>query len=490
MALKPGFSVLELCHQGFAPTIEIVRDAMRRELGMADVEAITGPATLYERLGASRYDTVDGHGGGGAHRFDDDAERSIEAVSIAEFDLVTNYGATASLFDQATVFRNIHIWTAAGGLMIHTAPLNGFGADGLICYPATFFATLAAANGYDVLGYFVGDSEGLHDCGARIPLHHPGAIVNGLIVAVLRRVTTEPFRIPEVRPSIPISVGTAAASTVSTDGDGFDALPLNASLRAIRSRLASKRPDPRGSEPALRGGWDGVGDPFEYHAEAAICALSEGVAAIYGFDVRGDVAEFGTMSGRTAVGLARAIQSCDKALGYAAKAYSHGDRRLVLFDSFEGLPELAADSVDGLSPHVQSGVWRPGALWGVPPEQLAAMTDPYLPRDRVDIVPGWFSDTVRLLTPNRQFALLHIDCDLYSSTMDVLDTLFSRGMVSRGAYIFFDDWNCNGADPDLGERRAWRELVSKYDIAFSDERSYAIFSHCFVVHSYLPSAVD
>lgn len=58
------------------------------------------------------------------------------------------------------------------------------------------------------------------------------------------------------------------------------------------------------------------------------------------------------MSGQTAVGLAKAIQACDKSLGKRVEPIRPAERRLVSFDSFEGLPSVAPDSADGRSPHV------------------------------------------------------------------------------------------------------------------------------------------
>jgi Macrocin-O-methyltransferase (TylF) len=259
---------------------------------------------------------------------------------------------------------------------------------------------------------------------------------------------------------------------------------VDAAVQELEARLLARL------ETGRERSWSGGADPFELHGRAAVEALAQGVAAIYGYDVVGDVAEFGTMTGRTAAGLARSIASCDKSLGYAAQIYDHPPKKLVLFDSFVGLPEVAKDSVDGQSPHVTDGVWSPGTCRGVSPEELGSMIRSHLAADRFEIHPGWFSDTIPALDADRRFALIHVDSDLYQSAIDVLRNLFSRGMVSRGAYIFFDDWNCNRADPQLGERRAWRECAEEYGIECSDMGSYGVFARCFVVHSYRGSPED
>jgi O-methyltransferase len=232
------------------------------------------------------------------------------------------------------------------------------------------------------------------------------------------------------------------------------------------------------------GRWDGISDPFLFHREAAIGALSEGVAALYGFDIDGIIAEFGTMTGATAKGLARAIESCDNYLSHAVNMYNLPPRQLYLFDSFVGLPESDAGGIDAKSPHVLKEVWSAGTCRGITAEQLAKEIGIHLPEERFKIFAGWFSDTVPQISPDLRFALLHIDSDLYSSAMDILDSLFARRLIARGALVYFDDWNCNRADGAFGERRAWRECVEKYSIDYSDEGSYGIFAKRFTVHSY------
>lgn len=100
------------------------------------------------------------------------------------------------------------------------------------------------------------------------------------------------------------------------------------------------------------------------------------------------------------------------------------------------------------------------------------------------MLPRWFKDTVPTLDRSQKFSLIHIDGDLYESAIDVLDTLFQREQISNGAMILFDDWNCNSAEPTLGERRAFTEICEKYDIHFSDAGSYGVACHKFIIHQY------
>jgi macrocin-O-methyltransferase TylF-like protien len=224
-------------------------------------------------------------------------------------------------------------------------------------------------------------------------------------------------------------------------------------------------------------------NPIRRHTVAAVEALSLAVAATYGTDVPGDIAEFGTMTGETACGLARGIAASDRHLGYAPDAAGLARKRLLLFDSFEGLPQ-AQHAADVESPHVRTGMWNKGTCKVLSQGELHARVTEYLPQERVQIFAGWFADTVPTLVADTRLALIHIDSDLYQSAIDVLVPLFARGMIAQGARVFFDDWNCNQASPRFGERRAWRECVERFGIEYSDEGAYGMLGHRFIVHSY------
>ena len=82
---------------------------------------------------------------------------------------------------------------------------------------------------------------------------------------------------------------------------------------------------------------------------------------------------------------------------------------------------------------------------------------PRLECDRVRLIRGWFDATlpayVRALHPER-LTLVHLDCDLYSSTKTVLDAI--PPIIGPGTVLVFDDlfgyknWR-------HGQWRAWEE---------------------------------
>lgn len=189
-------------------------------------------------------------------------------------------------------------------------------------------------------------------------------------------------------------------------------------------------------------------------------ALSSAADYVNSTRVEGHIAEFGVGSGWTAAVLVRAMR------GRSA-------RRFHLFDSFEGLPQ-ATSEVDLATPMVKDGIWGAGTCnWKMTPEVLTRSLAPFLDKLEVSIYPGWFSKTIPDVPAGTKFALVHIDCDLYQSTVEVLDGLFGRRMLTPGAILLFDDWCCNACSPELGQQKAWREMVAKYDVQYMDYGFYS-----------------
>jgi hypothetical protein len=121
------------------------------------------------------------------------------------------------------------------------------------------------------------------------------------------------------------------------------------------------------------------------------------------------------------------------------------DGRLYLFDSFQGLPE---DWVRGdLVRH--KGCHRA--------EAIPQFNDP-----RVTIFPGWFADMLPL---DPVLGFVHIDCDLYSSTKEVLEGI----NVTKGTVILFDElFGYDGYEAH--EYKALREYDRPYKVIGRDDK--------------------
>jgi hypothetical protein len=158
------------------------------------------------------------------------------------------------------------------------------------------------------------------------------------------------------------------------------------------------------------------------------------VMSLYGaigeITLPGDYAEFGVFRGHAA----RVIFSL-----------MTGERLLHLFDSFEGLPEDWLDTK------------KAGAF------KLAKDKIPQFNRKRTRVYKGWFKDTVPEFakTMTSPLAFIHMDADLYSSTIDVLHNI--NHLVVPGTIILFDEYMMPSSDD---EHRALLDWSEKFDRKF------------------------
>lgn len=118
------------------------------------------------------------------------------------------------------------------------------------------------------------------------------------------------------------------------------------------------------------------------------------------------------------------------------KAYGDQTRSVWLADSFQGLPKpddrYPQDAGDRLS--------ESSHVLGISLDQVKANFARYgLLDEQVRFLVGWFKDTLPT-APIRQLAVLRLDGDMYSSTMDALQSLYHR--LSPGGYVIVDDYGC------------------------------------------------
>lgn len=110
-------------------------------------------------------------------------------------------------------------------------------------------------------------------------------------------------------------------------------------------------------------------------------------------------------------------------------------RDLWLFDSFAGLPEPTEDDVSITGKKGKAG----SALGNETLVREVCMDVMKLPPTKVHIVQGWFQDVMpKTLSQMDDIALLHLDCDWYTSVRYCLDTLYDK--VARGGVVVVDDY--------------------------------------------------
>ena len=169
-------------------------------------------------------------------------------------------------------------------------------------------------------------------------------------------------------------------------------------------------------------------------------------------NVPGDFIETGVWRGGVCI-LAAAI----------LKVYGATDRTVWVADSFEGLPKpdgrYQQDAGDTFHQFKES--------LGISIDDVKSNFERYgMLGENVKFLKGWFKDTLPV-APISQLAVLRLDGDMYASTMDALNNLYSK--VSVGGYTIIDDYGavptCKQAVDDFRAQNGIVEPVHSIDWA-------------------------
>ncbi len=147
-------------------------------------------------------------------------------------------------------------------------------------------------------------------------------------------------------------------------------------------------------------------DPIRgYHLQkfSAACAQS----------LDGHIAECGVYRGNTAYLIADAVKGLI------------GERKLLLFDTFKGMPENIVPARD----YYHKGDFGDTRLEEV---QLLLRDFPF-----VEFHPGLIPETFKTL-PERRYCFVHIDVDIYEATRDACAYFYER--LLPGGIILFDEY--------------------------------------------------
>jgi hypothetical protein len=158
---------------------------------------------------------------------------------------------------------------------------------------------------------------------------------------------------------------------------------------------------------------------FTMASNSRLRALHDGVSAVVSNGIAGDIVECGTARGGSAALLGLAMRARD------------ANRRLWIFDTFEGLPEPSANDPDEEIARRYIGTCK-GSI-----EDVTALLDRLDLLSRATLVKGLFQDTLHSAAVER-VALLHLDGDWYDSVMVCLQVLYDK--VSPGGIVQIDDY--------------------------------------------------
>ncbi|WP_216656453.1 TylF/MycF family methyltransferase [Nocardioides marmotae] len=175
------------------------------------------------------------------------------------------------------------------------------------------------------------------------------------------------------------------------------------------------------------------------------------VESVIADGVPGDLIETGAWRGGSCIYM-RAV----------LKAYGETGRTVWVADSFAGLPapdgRFEADAGD--QHHTRDEL-------AISVDQVKENFRRYdLLDGQVRFLQGWFSDTLPT-APIENLAVLRLDGDMYSSTMDALDALYDK--VSPGGYVIVDDYGavpaCAEAIHDFRDARGISDPIETIDWA-------------------------
>ena len=162
--------------------------------------------------------------------------------------------------------------------------------------------------------------------------------------------------------------------------------------------------------------------------------------------VPGDYLEFGVFRGESFI---LTLEAASKVL-----KGERGSRRFFACDSFAGLPAV--------DPNKDSGIFQQGDFSAEEHRfrRNIAKASRGWP---IVVVPGFFSesltDSLRVQHEMTHAAFAVIDCDIYTSTVDVLR--FLTPLLHTGSVLYFDDWYYAGRDFSQGEPGACAEWLER-----------------------------
>lgn len=131
------------------------------------------------------------------------------------------------------------------------------------------------------------------------------------------------------------------------------------------------------------------------------------------------------------------------------------DLQYVAFDSFEGLPEV--EGIDKME------VFHKGKLSFAEEKFIKTVKKVGITDKQLIVVKGFYEDSLNEALIQRlnkkKAAVIYVDCDLYTSTVSVLN--FIKSFLQPGTIVVFDDWNCFYGDRDRGQKKAFFEFLDE-----------------------------
>ncbi len=171
-------------------------------------QTITSTKDFFLALGFSEYVAIDVNTEKDAIAMDLNTDISKQYNYTKQFDLVTNNGTGEHVFNQYTVYKNMHDLTKVGGYMIHVLPFYRWVDHGFWNTQPNLYPCLAHQNDYDLLGLWIGTSDGqkIEKCKVTALRRYKGYRHDfqlgtwerdPMVVAIMKKKNNNAFQIPQ-----------------------------------------------------------------------------------------------------------------------------------------------------------------------------------------------------------------------------------------------------------------------------------------------------
>lgn len=184
--------------------------------------------------------------------------------------------------------------------------------------------------------------------------------------------------------------------------------------------------------------------PYTMLSYSALCEMYDVIRRVDKSSVPGAIVEMGCWSG-----------GCGAFMSWTTKKNA-SDRQVWLFDSFEGLPELAEEDSEWakradlkIKEKDQKEIKSIGS-YSTTEEKVQMALKALDATEKVHVVKGWFQNSVPgVQSQIGPIAVLRLDGDLYESTKYCLEALYDQ--VSPNGIIVIDDYHLEGCRRALYE---------------------------------------
>lgn len=161
-----------------------------------------------------------------------------------------------------------------------------------------------------------------------------------------------------------------------------------------------------------------------------------------------------------------------------ANNYNLKNMKYFGFDSFRGLPKVQGED------ETKEEVFYEGQYACSKDQVTKNLAAKGVDWRKTFLIEGFFEDSLNEQTKEKyqmgKVAIALIDCDLYSSTSEVLR--FIKDLITRNTILIFDDWNCFDKNDEKGQRKAFREFLENNKQFTAEELfEYGIYGQVFLI---------